>query len=88
VAWLFYHQRLQLNAEVVAWMDEALKRPKIELLPFTPAAAIRAAGLGGSFPSDPADRFIVGSAPHYRQVNARYNPARINANDTGATIIA
>ena len=62
VAWLFYRQRLQLNADVVAWMDGALKRPKIELLPFTPAAAIRAAGLGGSLPSDPADRFIVGSA--------------------------
>ena len=62
MAWLFYHQRLQLNADVVAWMDEALKRPKIELLPFRAAAAIRAAGLGGSFPNDPADRFIVGSA--------------------------
>jgi PIN domain nuclease of toxin-antitoxin system len=28
----------------------------------TPAAAIRAAGLGGSFPGDPADRLIVGTA--------------------------
>lgn len=62
VAWLFYHQRLQLNADLRAWVERALKRPKIELLPFTPAAAIRAAGLGGSFPNDPVDRFIVGSA--------------------------
>lgn len=30
--------------------------------PIHPAAAIRAAGLGGSFPSDPADCFIVGTA--------------------------
>jgi PIN domain nuclease of toxin-antitoxin system len=62
VALLFYGQRLQLNADVVAWMEAALKRPKVRLLPFTPAAAIRAAGLGGSFLSDPADCFIVGTA--------------------------
>jgi PIN domain nuclease of toxin-antitoxin system len=39
-----------------------LDRPKIALLPFPLTAAIRAAGLGGSFPGDPADRFIVGTA--------------------------
>ena len=54
--------RLKLSVEVNDWIDHALARPKIVLLPFTPAAAIRAAGLGGSFPGDPADRFIVGAA--------------------------
>ncbi len=54
--------RLKLNVEVSQWIDHALERPKIALLPFTPTAAIRAAGLGGSFPGDPADRFIVGTA--------------------------
>ena len=54
--------RLKLNAEVSQWIAHALERPKIELLAFTPAAAVRAAGLGGSFPGDPADRFIVGTA--------------------------
>ncbi len=54
--------RLKLSLDVSKWVEQALERPKIELLPFTPAAAIRTAGLGGSFPGDPADRFIVGAA--------------------------
>lgn len=62
VAMLSSSGRLKLNMELAQWVGHALERPKIELLPFTPAAAIRAAGLGGSFPGDPADRFIVGTA--------------------------
>jgi PIN domain nuclease of toxin-antitoxin system len=62
VAMLSNTGRLKLNVEVSQWVDHALERPKIELLAFTPAAAVRAAGLGGSFPGDPADRFIVGTA--------------------------
>jgi PIN domain nuclease of toxin-antitoxin system len=54
--------RLRLSLDVGEWVEHALARPKIDLLPFTPHAAIRAAGLGGSFPGDPADRFIVGTA--------------------------
>ncbi len=62
VAMLSHNGRLKLSIEVSHWVNHALERPKIELLAFTPAAAIRAAGLGGSFPGDPADRFIVGTA--------------------------
>jgi len=54
--------RLKLSVDLTRWIEHALERPGIELLSFTPAAAIRAAGLGGSFPGDPADRFIVGAA--------------------------
>ena len=54
--------RIKLSVDISRWVDQALERPKVELLPFIPAAAIRAAGLGGSFPGDPADRFIVGAA--------------------------
>lgn len=54
--------RLKFNVDVSRWVEQALQRPKVELLSFTPAAAIRAAGLGGAFPGDPADRFIVGAA--------------------------
>lgn len=66
VAMLSNDGRLKLNVEVSKWIGQALERPKIELLPFTPAAAIRAAGLDGSFPGDPADRFIVGTALEMR----------------------
>ncbi|HEY0687011.1 MAG TPA: type II toxin-antitoxin system VapC family toxin [Steroidobacter sp.] len=62
VAMLAQNGRLKLSIDITKWVGHALERPKIELLPFTPAAAIRAAGLGGAFPGDPADRFIVGAA--------------------------
>jgi PIN domain nuclease of toxin-antitoxin system len=62
VAMLSNAGRIKLSLDVTQWIARALERPKVELLPFTPAAAIRAAGLGGSFPGDPADRFIVGTA--------------------------
>jgi PIN domain nuclease of toxin-antitoxin system len=62
VAMLSNCGRLTLTIEVSRWVGHALERPKIELLPYTPAAAIRAAGIGGSFPGDPADRFIVATA--------------------------
>jgi PIN domain nuclease of toxin-antitoxin system len=55
-------QRLRLSIDVAQWIDLALSHPRVELLPFTASAAIRAAGLGGSFPGDPADRFIVAAA--------------------------
>ena len=54
--------QLKLSMDITQWVGHALERPKVGLLPFTPAAAIRAAGLGGSFPGDPADRLIVGTA--------------------------
>jgi PIN domain nuclease of toxin-antitoxin system len=59
---LVQHNRLRLNMDVHAWVDAALTRPGIELLPFSSAAALRAAGLGAGFPGDPADRFIVATA--------------------------
>jgi len=62
VAMLSQSGQVKLSIDITRWVGHALERPKIELLPFTPAAAIRAAGLGGTFPGDPADRFIVGAA--------------------------
>ncbi len=62
VAMLVAGERLRLDLEVAQWVELALAYPKVELLPFTASAAVRAAGLGGSFPGDPADRFIVAAA--------------------------
>jgi len=62
IAMLVGSQRMRLGMEVALWIELALSRPKVELLAFTAAAAIRAAGLGGAFPGDPADRFIVAAA--------------------------
>jgi len=62
IAMLSNAGQLKLSMDITQWVGHALERPKVGLLPFTPAAAIRAAGLGGSFPGDPADRLIVGTA--------------------------
>ena len=62
IAMLVEHRRLRLSMAVADWVEAALDRPKIELLSFSPAAAVRAAGLGAGFPEDPADRFIVATA--------------------------
>lgn len=59
---LVAHGRLRFSMDVSAWVSAALERPKVELLPFSPSAAVRAAGLGAGFPEDPADRFIVATA--------------------------
>ena len=59
---LVEHGRLRLGLDVWKWVELALERPKITLLPFSPSAAVRAAGLGAGFPADPADRFIVAAA--------------------------
>ena len=59
---LVSNQRLHLSMDVARWIDLALSRPKVELLTFTAAAAVRAAGLGAAFPGDAADGFIVAAA--------------------------
>lgn len=59
---LVRHGRLRFKFDVARWIELALERPKISLLPFLPSAAVRAAGLGAGFPEDPADRFIVAAA--------------------------
>ena len=59
---LVQHRRLRLTQLLDDWIEAALSRPKVELLAFTPKAAIRAAGFGDGFPGDPADRFITAAA--------------------------
>jgi PIN domain nuclease of toxin-antitoxin system len=54
--------RLRLTMTAAAWIEQALMRPKIEVLGVGPREAVRAAQLGSGFPGDPADRFIVASA--------------------------
>ena len=59
VAMLVSGGRLRLNMDVAQWVEYALARPKIEVLPFTPTAAIRATQLGAGFPGDPGDRGLT-----------------------------
>jgi PIN domain nuclease of toxin-antitoxin system len=51
--------RIELDRPVLLWLEEALALPRVELVPLTPAVAVRASRLGRDFPGDPADRVIV-----------------------------
>ena len=50
--------RVSLDRAPLDWMQEALALPNVELLPLTPAVAVRATQLA-TFHGDPADRLIV-----------------------------
>lgn len=59
VAALVVRQRINLDRPPLQWLLDALSVPRVELLPVTPAVAVRAAQLPADFPGDPADRLIV-----------------------------
>lgn len=50
--------RISLDRAPLDWLRQALAMPRVELLPLTPAVAVKATQLG-SFHGDPADRLIV-----------------------------
>ena len=54
--------KIRFRIDPTRWIETALTRPRIEVLPFTASAAVRAAQFGSSFSQDPADRFIAASA--------------------------
>jgi PIN domain nuclease of toxin-antitoxin system len=66
VAMLVERGRLELDRPALTWIRQALALDGVELAPLTPEIAVRAAGLGGDFPGDPADRLIVATALEVR----------------------
>ncbi len=61
VAWLVAAGRLAFDRDPHTWMEQSLSRPRVELVPITPAIAIAAAELEWDH-RDPADRLIVACA--------------------------
>jgi PIN domain nuclease of toxin-antitoxin system len=53
--------RISLDRNPLEWLHQALALPHVELLPLTPAVAVKATELG-KFHGDPADRLIVATA--------------------------
>lgn len=53
--------RITLDRAPLEWLEQALALPRVELVPLTPAIAVKATQLG-SFHGDPADRLIVATA--------------------------
>ena len=54
--------RIVLDRPALSWLQDALALPRVELMPLTPAIAVRASRFGRDFPGDPADRVIVATA--------------------------
>jgi PIN domain nuclease of toxin-antitoxin system len=61
VAMLVEKARLDLDRDVLVWVQQALAQPRCTLLPLTAEVAVAAARLG-SEGSDPADRLIAATA--------------------------
>jgi len=53
--------RITLDRGTLEWLQQALSAPRLEVLPLTPAIAVKATLLG-RFHGDPADRLIVATA--------------------------
>ncbi len=54
--------RLSFSHTVTHWVSEALSKPGIQLLPFTPEIAIASVDLPEPIHKDPSDRILVASA--------------------------
>ena len=51
--------RIGFNIDVKAWIDLALQRPKIRLLPIDTEIAVLSTRLPGDIHADPADRLLL-----------------------------
>lgn len=66
LAMLVAKGRIGLSMDVQVWLDVALQRPKVKLLPLTPEIAVLSTRLPGDFHGDPSDRLIVASCLVYK----------------------
>jgi PIN domain nuclease of toxin-antitoxin system len=62
IAKLVQYGRLDLDRPVGDWLNSALSRPGLELLPISPEIAVESAQLPEPFHRDPADQLIVATA--------------------------
>jgi PIN domain nuclease of toxin-antitoxin system len=62
IALLVQKQRLELHGSVERWSQDALAKPGLQLLPFSPRIAIESVNLPKPMHKDPADRILIASA--------------------------
>ena len=55
-------KRIGLTVDVQVWIDLALQRPGVKLLPLTPKVAVLSTPLPGTFHGAPADRLIAATS--------------------------
>jgi PIN domain nuclease of toxin-antitoxin system len=64
IAVLVSKGRLQLGADVMQWIREALAKPGVQLVPLEPEIAVASTRLPFEMHIDPADRILVATARH------------------------
>jgi len=64
IALLVRKGRLQLGADVMQWIREALAKPGVRLAPLEPEIAVASTRLPWEMHPDPADRILVATARH------------------------
>ncbi len=62
IAWLYDHDRLELDDEPGAWLRAALSEFKLEVVPISPEIAQRSNRIAQNFHGDPADQLIAATA--------------------------
>jgi PIN domain nuclease of toxin-antitoxin system len=62
LAMLVSKSRIGLSMDVEVWINLALQRPQVRLIPLTPQIAVLSTRLPGEFHGDPADRLIVATS--------------------------
>ncbi|MGH2473183.1 MAG: type II toxin-antitoxin system VapC family toxin [Candidatus Limnocylindria bacterium] len=60
LAWLASHERIALTIPISSWLSQLAAQ--VRTIAVTPAIAATAVALPSSFPGDPADRLIYGTA--------------------------
>ena len=62
VAMIVARGRLELDLDVLVWLQQAIASPELGLIPISPQISAMAANLPKSFPGDPADKLIIATA--------------------------
>lgn len=66
LAMLVARQRLELDRDVLLWIQQALALPRVNLFPLSPEIAVASTRLEGGFHGDPMDRLIAATCLFYR----------------------
>ncbi len=62
IAMLAAKKRIGLSMDVQVWIDLALQKNRVQIVPLTPEIAVLSSRLPGEFHGDPADRLIVATS--------------------------
>lgn len=55
-------KRIEIDMDVLDWVDQALDTPGMQLSPMTPRIAIQSSRLPGKVHGDPVDRILIATA--------------------------